>query len=165
MKAAKIIWNNNKWEKPDGFAVNGIHVNSKNPYNYGLEEFLFSEQLKNHKIGYLDCYRRVGYNYTEPVNLALFTLNHEKKVIHVANLYGVTQLQDDERLSVWNEMNREHYLENVVIPSFNAIEEFELPKQALGATTFVKNNFGSDSNNLPFVQAEAPLGFFVNIKY
>ena len=166
-RAAKLVWNTNNWERPDGNAgLNGVPVIFPNGnYSYGLEEFLFSQDLSTRNFGYLDCYRRVDRNYLNPENIVLFSLNPDGDLMHIGNLHNAIQLQNVDRVPIWNEMNENNYLENVVVPAFNDIEGLVLPDQSFGYERFIHHNFGAEINNLPNIQAAAPNGFFVNLIY
>lgn len=165
-RAAKLVWNSNNWERPDGLLETGVPVHGQHfVCHYGLEEFLFcQEQRESHK-GYLDSYRRVGRNYRNSENVVLFSLCPAGNIMHIGNLYKVVQLHDGERLGIWNEFNEMNYIQNVVNPAFCEIEGLNLDENASGTEVFMNHNYGIDVENLPNIQAIAPNGFFVNIRY
>ena len=167
MNAAKIIWNINGWTCPDGQQVNGINVPGINGnYTYGLEEFNFCEELLNNQLAYVDCYRRIGVEYNEPVDLALFSRCPDTgQIFHIGNLFNVIQITDQDRINIFETFNNNDYLEQFVIPAFNVLEEVIQPEIANGVNVYIGNNYGLNIDNIPFVQAPAPHGFFVNIKY
>lgn len=165
-RAAKLVWNTNNWERPDGMLEIGVPVHGPHSdYNYGLEEFLFcQEQRASHK-GYLDCYRRVGRDYGDPENVVLFSLCPAGNIMHIGNLFEVVQLHDGERVEIWNDFNQINFIANRVNPTFCEIEDLPLPNDAVGTQVFVENNFGMEEAQLPNIQATAPNGYFVNMRY
>jgi hypothetical protein len=166
-RAAKLIWNVNNWESPDGLTKEyGVLVEFiGGAYRYGLEEFLLSEVFILKNYGYLDCFRRVGRNYQNPEDVILFTLDPNGRILHIGNLFNVSQLQDQDSQTVWNELRDLNFIENSINPAFNRIEQLPMPDFSEGARVFMQNNFGEDINHIPNIQSEPPLGFCVNFKY
>jgi hypothetical protein len=167
MRAAKVIWSNNGWTFPQGNADYGVSVNGQNGnYRYGLEEFLFNDQLIQRKLGYLDCYRAQQIDQVEDVLLFTLTpLPHPRQIIVVGIMRGVQQLNDHEKIPVWDDFQQANYIEIVVNPAFQQIEELDNNEHAIGTTVFINNNYGVDANNLPLINGLAPRGFFLNLRY
>jgi len=165
MRAAKVIWSNNGWTVPLGTATHGVMVNGLQlPYMYGLEEFLFNEQLLQYKIGYLNCYRNQNIPGIEDVLLITLTPDLHQ-VIVIGIIRHVQQLRDHEKIQIWNNMQQANYVDNIVNPAFLQIEHRGNNEQAIGTNVFVQNNYGNDINNLPLIRGGAPNGFFVNLRY
>ena len=167
MRAAKVIWSNNGWTLPQGNVDYGVPVNGLNEnYRYGLEEFLFNDQLIQRKLGYLDCYRAQQIDQVEDVLLFTLTpLPHPRQIIVVGIMRGVQQLNDHEKNPVWNDFQQANYIQTVINPAFQQIEELENNEHAIGTSVFIENNYGHNIDNLPLIQGGAPNGFFVNLRY
>jgi hypothetical protein len=167
MRAAKVIWSNNGWTFPQGNADYGVPVNGQNEnYMYGLEEFLFNDQLIQRKLGYLDCYRARNIDHVEDVLLFTLTpLPHPRQIIVVGIMRGVQQLNDHEKIPVWNDFQQANYTQTVVNPAFRQIEELDNDEHAFGTGVFIENNYGVNANNLPLINGVAPRGFFLNLRY
>jgi hypothetical protein len=169
MRAAKLVWNNDGWTLPAGSANYGVLVNGPNfnNYRYGLEEFLFNDQLIQRNLGYLDCYRNPrNPRFNQIEDVLLFTLNpNDGHILAVGVLRVVNQLLDNEKIQIWNDMQQHNYIENVVNPAFQIIEFLDNNEQAIGTGVYFANNFGVDIDNLPLIHGIAPNGFFVNLRY
>ena len=166
-RAAKLIWNTNNWEMPDGNAVNGVPVNANNlNYSYGLEEFLRCPEQMEMRIGYLNCYRNHALAAVQPENVALFSQEFlGGPIMHIGNLYDVLPLQNEARIHIWDEFNGNNFINLRVNSAFCAIEGLQQDEFAAGTEVFLENNFGENLGNLPNIHGEAPNGFFVNIQY
>jgi hypothetical protein len=166
MRAARLVWSDNGWTYPQGGADHGVDVNSFNPpYRYGLEEFLFNKELLKLKIGYLDCYRYQTIQDIEDVLLFAFSPTKPRQIIVIGKIHQVQQIQDQEKVQIWNDLNQLNYLDQIVNPAFRQIEGIENNQQANGTNIFIQNNYGNAINNLPLIHGAAPNGFMVNLKY
>ena len=167
MRAAKVIWSNNGWTLPQGNVDYGVPVNDLNEnYRYGLEEFLFNDHLIQHKLGYLDCYRANQIDGVEDVLLFTLTpLPQPRQIIVVGIVRGVEQINDLDKVAIWNNFTNANYIRTIVNPAFQQIEELNNNEPAIGTGVFIANNFGDNIENLPLIQGVAPNGFFVNIRY
>lgn len=167
MKAAKLVWSNNGWTFPQGSSAYGVQVDGPIiNYMYGLEEFLFNEELINRKLGYLDCYRKNNIEHFEDVLLFTLTnLPRPRQILVVGIMRGVEQIKDHEKIQIWNDMQQAEYLKNVANPAFQLIEGSENGKPSLGVKVFTYNNYGTAIRNLPMIQGETPKGFFINLRY
>jgi hypothetical protein len=160
-RAARIIWSDNNWDFPQGNADYGVPVNDVNPpYKYGLEEFLFNQQLLDLNLGYLDCYRSNNIQGVE--NVVIFTIDPAGQRVVVGIMHEVEQLQNHETIDIWNQMNDANYIEQTVAPAFSWIET---ANAAAGTNVFLQCNYGLNENFLPQVQGVQPNGFFVNLRY
>jgi hypothetical protein len=167
MRAAKVIWSNNGWTFPQGNADYGVPVNGQNEnYIYGLEEFLFNDQLIQRKLGYLDCYRAQNIDHVEDVLLFTLTpLARPRQIIVVGIMRGVQQLNDHEKIPVWNDFQQANYIQTVVNPAFQQIEELDNDDHAIGTDVFIENNYGVNADDLPLINGVAPQGLFLNLRY
>lgn len=112
------------------------------------------------KLGYLDCYRSNNIQGVE--NVVLFTIDPAGQRIVVGIMHDVEQLQNHERIEIWNQMNDANYIEHIVAPAFIGIEAADA---AEGTNVFLQCNYGLNENLLPQVQGVNPNGFFVNVRY
>jgi hypothetical protein len=167
-RAAKLVWNTNNWEMPDGLGGNnGVNVLGPNVhYSYGLEEFLRCPEQMEMSIGYLNCYRNFNLSALQPENVALFSQEFiGGPIMHIGNLHDVLPLQNEVRNHIWDEFNGNNFINLRVNSAFCEIEGLLQGEFAAGTEVFLENNFGENLGNLPNIHGEAPNGFFVNIQY
>ncbi len=102
MKAAKLITNTQDWIVPSNSENSDVGVLVNLPNNiqirYGYEEWLFNETLKQHKIGFLECYRHRYYPNVEKV--MLFANFNQGDLFHVGNIIGVQSLTNNDILPI-----------------------------------------------------------------
>ena len=102
MVAAKLVYNTNNFTQIGGEAQAqaGLPVPAplgRNRYNIGFEEWLNNGFLREHKLGYLDCYRDTRFPANDVQNVGLFMFSpNDRKVYSVGKLTKVRQLRDDE---------------------------------------------------------------------
>lgn len=99
MYAAKLVYNTNDFTQIAGLAQSGLGVNvpinGRNSYNIGFEEWLNNDFLKQHKLGYLDCYRDAAH--IDIVDVGLFMYDtQDRNIYSVGKLCGVQQLTNGE---------------------------------------------------------------------
>ena len=159
--AAQIMRNANNWVTPSNSDRRDVAVPVNLPnginYRYGYEEWLFHNEMKKKKLGYLECYSQ--HSYQTSATIMLFTKGiNNNHIFHVGTLYGVTQLQDNNINAIKKSLgmpwlnkvqkNLDQLIGNT--PNFNVPRSLY---QQWNSNTILKNNL----NNQP--------GFAFNVKY
>jgi hypothetical protein len=157
MHISKIVENDNNWVKVSGNAQTGILVNNNHPtrlqYYFGLEEWNNSQILKNHKLAYLDSFRRFKReSLYDRIELIRFS---QGIIYHVGRLSNVRGICNQEISRIRRELMHENWLE-CIENDFHEIGDLRRINEN------VEYNAVWESNQ---IVGPRNSGFIANIKY
>ena len=157
MKASKLVNNSKNWTSVSREAQTGILVNrnlqNKKSYFFGLEEWNNCEQLRKHKLAYLDSFRSINrLDYYERIEMLNF---NNGIVYHIGSIENVKRIRCTEITEIKKVLNSENWLTQVE-NDFNAVHDLR----------DIANNYEyMHCWNSEEIVAPTNEGFIVNIRY
>ncbi|MFN3849399.1 MAG: hypothetical protein ACK4NY_08230 [Spirosomataceae bacterium] len=112
--AAKVLNSTNQWQSVtplydvnNQVGVTGF-INNQS-YQYGFEQWLNNDILKDLKLGYLDCYR--SHNFNDLAERVIIFQLLRGNIWYIGNLYGVKQLCYNEIEEIQNQLIEQNWLD------------------------------------------------------